>query len=67
MVESHIRPCGVYREDGSDPAPVARDLLGDLLVRKTHDLLLGGTITDTEAYGPPCADPLVQCVTKLAK
>jgi DNA-3-methyladenine glycosylase len=42
------------------PVPVARDLLGKLLVRRTHDRLLGGIITDTEAYGPPCEDPLVR-------
>jgi DNA-3-methyladenine glycosylase len=49
-------PRGFYSRH---PVPVARDLLGCVLLRKTHDLLMGGTITDTEAYGPPSEDPLV--------
>jgi len=42
------------------PVPVARDLLGKLLVRKIDDCILAGVITDTEAYGPPEEDPLVR-------
>lgn len=42
------------------PVPVARKVLGKMLVRRIDSQLVEGMITETEAYGPPSEDPAVR-------